>query len=59
MKALKIAGVSVVVVGLGLVTVVAQNRHPTTADSVRGHFDSVNRRVLEMAKDFPEDRGQV
>jgi hypothetical protein len=56
MKALKIASVLAVVAGLGLVTVVAQNRPPTTADSVRGHFDSVNRRVLEMAKDFPEDK---
>jgi hypothetical protein len=28
----------------------------STAQSVRGHFDSVNRRVLEMAKDFPADK---
>ena len=27
----------------------------TTAQSIRGHFSSVNQRVLEMAKDFPED----
>ena len=26
------------------------------SDSVRGHFVSVNRRVLEMAKDFPADK---
>ena len=28
----------------------------TTAESVRGHFISVNRRVLAMAKDFPDDK---
>jgi hypothetical protein len=33
---------------------ISQNR--PTADSVRGHFASINRRVLEMAKDFPEDK---
>ena len=27
-----------------------------TAQSVRGHFSSINQRVLEMAKDFPEDK---
>jgi hypothetical protein len=35
---------------------VAQNPARSTADSVRGHFVSVNRRVLEMAKDFPEEK---
>jgi hypothetical protein len=29
---------------------------PTPAQSVRGHFASINRRVLEMANDFPEDK---
>jgi DinB superfamily len=29
---------------------------PPTADSVRRHFESINRKVLEMAKDFPEDK---
>ena len=28
----------------------------TTAESIRGHFSSINQRVLEMAKDFPEDK---
>ena len=28
----------------------------TTAQSVRGHFASVNRRILTMAKDFPDDK---
>src|SRR5262249_16914014 len=28
----------------------------TTAESVRGHYASINRQVLEMAKDFPEEK---
>jgi len=28
----------------------------TTVQSIRGHFSSINQRVLEMAKDFPEDK---
>ena len=28
----------------------------STAESVRGHFISLNNRILEMAKDFPEDK---
>jgi hypothetical protein len=33
-----------------------QRPTPTTAQSVRGHFASLNRRIVEMAKDFPEDQ---
>ena len=33
-----------------------QNRPRTTAESIRGHFASVNKRLLDMAKDFPEDK---
>ena len=29
---------------------------PTTAQSVRAHFASVNRKVLAMVKDFPDDK---
>jgi uncharacterized damage-inducible protein DinB len=29
---------------------------PTTAQSINANFDSVNRRLLEMAKDFPGDK---
>lgn len=41
-----------------LVTLPAQSPRPTptTAQSVRGHFTSVNQRVLTMVKDFPEDK---
>jgi DinB superfamily len=56
MKALRTAGALVVLAGLVLVSAVAQNTPRSTADSVRGHFDSVNRRVLGMAKDFPEEK---
>lgn len=36
----------------------AQNQAPTpaTSQSMRRHFASVNRRLVEMAKDFPEDK---
>jgi hypothetical protein len=34
----------------------AQGRVRTTAEAVRGHFASINRRVLEMAKDFPDEK---
>jgi hypothetical protein len=39
-----------------LLTALSAQTAPTTAQAVRGHFTSVNRRVLEMAKDFPEDK---
>jgi uncharacterized damage-inducible protein DinB len=34
----------------------AQNPSRSAADSVRGHFNSINQKVLEMAKDFPESK---
>ena len=34
----------------------AQNTLRTTPDVVRGHFVSINRKILDMAKDFPEDK---
>jgi DinB superfamily len=54
MKLFQTAGVLAIFAGLTLATA-AQNPPRSTSDSVRGHFVSVNRRVLEMAKDFPED----
>ena len=33
-----------------------QNRPHTTAESIRGHFAAVNNHLLEMARDFPEDK---
>jgi len=34
----------------------AQNQPRTPARSIKGHFASVNRQLLEMAKDFPADK---
>jgi hypothetical protein len=34
----------------------AQNTLRPTAAAVRGHFMSINRKILDMAKDFPEDK---
>ncbi|HEU5452597.1 MAG TPA: DinB family protein [Terriglobales bacterium] len=34
----------------------AQSRPRTATEAVRGTFQSVNRKVLEMAKDFPADK---
>jgi hypothetical protein len=33
-----------------------QNSPRTTAQSIRGHFASINQRLLRMAKDLPEDK---
>jgi hypothetical protein len=38
------------------VQAIGQNSPPPTAESVRGHFASINRKVLAMAKGFPEDK---
>ena len=56
MKSIQRASVLAIFVGLVLCTAVAQNPPRSTADLVRGHFVSINRRVLEMAKDFPDDK---
>ena len=41
---------------VALLPVLSQNAPRTTAQSVRGHFASVNQHILTMAKDFPEDK---
>ncbi len=42
---------------LGGVAAFGQQRTPpTTAQSIVGNFQSVNRRLLDMAKDFPADK---
>ncbi|SRR6266568_6767969 len=56
MQSIQRASVLAIFVGVVLFTAVAQNPPRSTADSVRGHFVSINRRVLEMAKDFPGDK---
>jgi DinB family protein len=35
---------------------VAQSAQRSTADSVRGHYTSIHKQLLEMAKDFPADK---
>src|SRR5690242_21618597 len=49
MKFLVIVLVAVSTVAFG------QNLRPT-ADAMRGNFASINKRLLEMAKDFPADK---
>lgn len=56
MKALNAMGALAVLTGVALLPILAQNGARSMSDSVRGHFVSVNRRVLEMAKDFPADK---
>jgi len=41
---------------MGSLPALAQSPPRTTAQSVGGHFASINRRVLEIAKDFPDDK---
>jgi DinB superfamily len=49
-KSLAVAALSMV----AAIAAAAQLR--PTAQTVRGHFHSINRKVLEMAQDFPEDK---
>jgi hypothetical protein len=42
--------------GVAYSLALAQNSPRSTAQSVRGHFASINHRVLEMAKDFPDEK---
>ena len=56
MTSLKLLAVSFALLLAAAVPVLAQQRPRSAADSVRGHFHSVNLRVFEMAKDFPEDK---
>ncbi|GAC1667440.1 MAG: hypothetical protein NVS9B4_23280 [Candidatus Acidiferrum sp.] len=41
---------------LGSSAASAQQRTRGTADSVRRHFTAIHKQLLEMAKDFPEDK---
>jgi hypothetical protein len=56
MNTLKAAASLFALVTIGSTAILAQGSPRSTADSVRGHFASINRRVLEMAKDFPDDK---
>jgi hypothetical protein len=56
MPSQKVATVLFVAMVLSPVLAIGQNQPRTTAQSIRGHFASINKRVLDMAKDFPEDK---
>lgn len=56
MKHRKTAVLLSTLIGLGLSPAIGQDRSPSTADAVRSQFADINRKVLEMAKDFPEDK---
>jgi DinB superfamily len=55
MNAKTTLALSMVLLALTVQTV-GQNSQTATAESVRGHFTSINHKVLVMAKDFPEDK---
>jgi uncharacterized damage-inducible protein DinB len=56
MRILKAASVLFLVTVAAFLPALAQNRPRSTADAVRGHFASINKKILEMTKDFPEDK---
>jgi uncharacterized damage-inducible protein DinB len=50
------ATIAALVLSILVISTSAISQTRTTAQSIRGHFSSINQRVLEMAKDFPEDK---
>ena len=50
------ATLAALVLSILVISASAISQTRTTAQSIRGHFSSINQRVLEMAKDFPEDK---
>ena len=56
MRVSKVCALLLTVFALMLPAAQSQSPVRSTADSVRGHFISLNNRILEMAKDFPEDK---
>lgn len=56
MKAWRLVLSAVVISSLGLLSAAAQQTVRTPAQSIRGGFMSIDRKVLEMAKDFPADK---
>ncbi len=55
---MKLTTLPLSVVLFAVVSVAAQvpQQPPTPAQAINGNFASINRRVLEMARDFPEDK---
>jgi hypothetical protein len=56
MKVIKAGLLCLALLAAGSSTAFAQSPNRPTAQSVRAYFASVNRKVLEMAKDFPADK---
>lgn len=56
MRTIRSATASLALATIGIAPALAQSQTPSTAQSLRGHFASINRKVLEMAKDFPENK---
>ncbi len=56
MKCVRMAVLCMTVLATTSLPMFSQSPARSTAQQVRGHFASVNRRILEMAKDFPEDK---
>ena len=56
MKLLKSVGLLSAMVLLVISPALAQSPTSTTPQQIRRTFDGVNRKILEMAKDFPEDK---
>jgi len=50
------ATIAALVLSILVLSTSAISQTRTTAQSIRGHFSSINQRLLEMAKDFPEDK---
>jgi uncharacterized damage-inducible protein DinB len=56
MKITRSGFLSLALLAAGCLPTFAQSPNRPTAQSVRAYFASVNRKVLEMAKDFPADK---
>ena len=50
----RLAGCAIVFMGAALVC--AQQKTPTAAEALKANFDDVNRKLLEMAQDFPAEK---
>lgn len=56
MKMLKLAALVSALLAVTICPAFAQSAASTTPQQIRRTFDRVNQKVLEMAKDFPEDK---